>query len=317
MAASQVPAATDNERAEPNHGLRIFLIWIVLALIADLLIWFVWYPHMPPGRMTDSAASQQFDIAVLALAAAPVMLFVYIYFGYTFVNWRHRDGDEDDGPPLFGNTRIQATWIVGTAVIVLAAFVFGTVELIAPAGAGAGEGPLPVWNPSSANRLQVQVIGQQWQFTYRYPQFGGMETTQLLLPANRSVVFHVTSLDVIHSFWAYQLGVKADANPMVDNVAYTSTKSELGSFTVRCSELCGIWHGAMFDYGRIVTPAAFAAWARATENSERHNGALAVLPKYALTYDPTVVSGIGKALIKEGITGGAGYYYPPSDPVTP
>jgi cytochrome c oxidase subunit II len=317
MAASQVPAAADNERAEPNHGLRIFLIWIVLALVADLLIWFVWYPHMPPGRMSDAAASQQFDIAVLALAAAPVMIFVYIYFGYTFVNWRHRAGDEDDGPPLFGHTRIQATWIAATAVIVLAAFVFGTVELIVPAGAGAGEGALPVWNPSSANRLQVQVIGQQWQFTYRYPQFGGMETTQLLLPANRTVVFHVTSLDVIHSFWAYQLGVKADANPMVDNVAYASTKSELGSFTVRCNELCGLWHGAMFDYGRIVTPAAFTAWARGTENAERRNGALAVLPKYALTYDPTVVAGIGKALVKEGITGGAGYYYPPSDPVTP
>ncbi len=317
MAESQAPAAPGNERAEPNHGLRIFLVWIVLALVADLLIWFVWYPHMPPGRMTDSAAGQQFDIAVLALAAAPVMLLVYIYFGYTFINWRHRGGDEDDGPPLFGHTRIQATWIAATAVVVLAAFVFGTVQLIVPAGAGAGQGPLPVWKPTTSNWLQVQVIGQQWQFTYRYPQFGGMETTQLLLPANRTVEFNVTSLDVIHSFWAYQLGVKADANPMVNNVAYTNTKSELGSFTVRCNELCGLWHGAMFGYGHIVTPTAFATWARATENAERRNGTLAVLPKYALTYDPTVVAGIGKALIKEGITGGAGYYYPPSDPVTP
>ena len=39
-----------------------------------------------------------------------------------------------------------------------------------------------IWKPTGHNILQVQVIGQQWQFTYRYPQFGGMETTQLMLP---------------------------------------------------------------------------------------------------------------------------------------
>ena len=59
---------------------------------------------------------------------------------------------------------------------------FGTVELIVPAGAGAGQGPAPIWKPTGGNLLQVQVIGQQWRFTYRYPQFGGFETTQLVLP---------------------------------------------------------------------------------------------------------------------------------------
>jgi cytochrome c oxidase subunit 2 len=318
MAESQAPAAPGApEKAEPNHGMRIFLIWIVLALVADLLIWFLWYPHLPPGRQTESAEHQQFDIAVLGLAAAPVMLFVWTYFGYTLVNWRHRDGDDDDGPPLFGHTGIQASWIAGTAVIVLAAFVFGTVELIVPNGAGAGEGPNPVWKPSGSNVLQVQVIGQQWQFTYRYPQFGGMESTQLLLPNNRPVAFHVTSLDVIHSFWAYQLGVKADANPGVDNVAYTTTK-HTGGFTVRCSELCGIWHGAMFDSGRVVTTGAFLAWATRTQTVERRQGVLAALPPYALAYDPTVIPQLGEQVVKvAGITGANGYYYPPSDPVAP
>jgi cytochrome c oxidase subunit 2 len=293
------------------------VIWIVLALVADLLIWFLWYPHLPPGRQTLSAQHQQFDIAVLGLAAAPVMLFVWTYFGYTLANWRHRDGDDEDGPPIFGHTAIQAGWIGATSVIVLAAFVFGTVELIVPAGAGAGEGPNPVWKPSGSNYLQVQVIGQQWQFTYRYPQFGGMESTQLLLPNNRAVAFHVTSLDVIHSFWAYTLGVKADANPGVDNVAYTTTK-HTGGFTVRCNELCGIWHGAMFNSGRVVTPAAFLAWATRTQSVERRQGVLAALPPYALSYDPTVIPQLGEQVVKvAGITGANGYYYPPSDPVQP
>jgi len=313
MAASAAPATTP--RAEPRHARRIFLIWLVLAVVADVLIWFLWKPHMPPGDLSESAEHQQADIAVLALAAAPVMLFVWTYFGYALTNWRYRDGDEDDGPPMFGHTGIQATWIIGTAVVVLAAFVFGTVELIIPAGAGAGEGPLPVWKPDGSNYLQVQVISQQWQFTYRYPQFGGMETTQLVLPQGRPVEFHVTSLDVIHSFWAYQLGVKADGNPGVDDVAYT-TPQHTGGFTVRCNELCGLWHGAMFNYGKVVSATDFETWANTTETQLA--AVTKILPPYALTYDPTVVPQLGQDVVKvAGITGANGYYYNPGDPVQP
>ena len=86
------------------------------------------------------------------------------------------------------------------------------------------EGPNPIWTPTSAHILPVQVIGQQWKFTYRYPTFGGFETSQLVLPVDTTIEFHVTSLDVIHSFWAYQLSVKADANPSQDNVAFTTTR---------------------------------------------------------------------------------------------
>src|SRR6516165_11100931 len=225
--------------AGARHGLRIFLIWIILALAADLIIWFVWRPHMPPGDMSDAARHQQFDIAVLAVSGAPVLIAVLVYFIYSIVVFRARPGDESDREPIYGNTKVQATWIVGTTVIVMWLFVFGTVELVVPAGAGAGEGPSPIWKlagtqtttwtPGGNDMLQVQVIGQQWTFTYRYPQFGGMESTVLDLPANTPIEFHVTSLDVIHSFWPYVLGVKADANPQVDNVAYT-TVNTLGGF---------------------------------------------------------------------------------------
>jgi cytochrome c oxidase subunit 2 len=205
--------------------------------------------------------------------------------------------------------------------------VFGTVELAGPAGAGAGEGPSPIWtlagtqsatwSPGGNTMLQVQVIGQQWTWTYRYPQFGGMESTELMLPVNTPVTFHVTSLDVIHSFWAYQLGVKADANPQVDNVAYVTPKA-LGSVTVRCNELCGLWHGAMFNYGHVVSQTSFASWASGVQSKEQSDGVLAALPPYALTYDPTVIPQLGKNLPTiDGITGAAGYYYPPGDPVTP
>jgi cytochrome c oxidase subunit 2 len=314
MAAS-AEAAQASAPAGPNHGLRIFLIWLPIAVAADLLIWIVLGPHLPPGRMSDTAASQQWDIQVLSVMAAPVMAFVLVFMSYSFIVWRHREGDQEDGPALFGNVRIQATWITVSAVIVIFLAGFGTYELAAPgfAGAGAGEGPSAIWTPHG-RPLQIQVIGQQWRLTYRYPQFGGFETTALVLPVNEPVQFNVTSLDVIHSFWAYQLGVKADANPGVNNIAFTTAR-QLGAVTVRCAELCGLWHGAMVNYGRVVTVAAFRAWAAATE--ARLAPITAILPPYSTSYDPTVVAQINKAMVKAGIAGGNGYYYPPNDPVQP
>jgi cytochrome c oxidase subunit 2 len=309
-AAAPPPAEAADRR---NHGLRIFLLWLPLAVAADLVIYLVWGPHLPPGTMSSSAASQQFDIKVMAVLAAPVMLFVLVYFGYALAVWRQQEGDEEDGPALHGNARIQATWITVTSAIVLSLFVFGTVELIKPNGAGAGEGPSPIWKPGSTP-LQVQVIAQQWKFTYRYPQFGGFETTALVLPKGQWVQFNVTSLDVIHSFWAYQLGVKADANPGVNNVAYTKPL-QTGQITVRCAELCGLWHGAMYNYGHVVSPAQFQSWAQSTE--VQLASVTKILPPYATTYDPTVIPTINKAMAKAGITGANGYYYPPQDPVQP
>ena len=143
--------------AGPNHALRIAALWLVVSLAADLLIWFVWGPHLPPGAMASAASNQQFDIKVMAVMAAPVMALVLIYFGYALVVWRSRDGDDTDGPPIHGHTRVQATWITVTSVIVLALFVFGYAELYAADGAGAGEGPSPIWKPGGTP-LQVQVL---------------------------------------------------------------------------------------------------------------------------------------------------------------
>jgi cytochrome c oxidase subunit II len=314
MAAAAQAAAPGAGRPEPRHWLRIALIWLIFSLAADLVIWFAWGPHLPPGDMASAAASQQFDIKVLAVVAAPVMLGVFTYFGYALVVWRQPEGDEEDGPgPLPGAARVQASWITVTTVLVLGLFGFGTYQLIVPAGAGGGQGPSPIWKPGGVP-LQVQVIGQQWAFTYRYPQFGGMETTELVLPVGQSVAFHVTSLDVIHSFWAYELGVKADANPGVDNVAYT-TPEHTGTFVVRCAELCGLWHGAMYNGGAVVPVAAFRSWAA------RNEVALAKvtrnLPRYALTYSPSEIKGLAKFFYVAGVPGAGAAYYGPQYPAEP
>jgi cytochrome c oxidase subunit 2 len=129
----------------------------------------------------------------------------------------------------------------------------------------------------------VQVVAQQWQFMYRWPGYGGVETTSLELPTNTVVKFDVTSLDVIHSFWAYELGVKADANPGVNNVAYVTTRGPL-AFHVRCAELCGIWHGYMFDQGKVVPRAQFAAWI--AQQQRQNASSTKTLPPFSTNYFP-------------------------------
>jgi cytochrome c oxidase subunit 2 len=281
------------------HWRRLFVVWFVLTAIAEPLLYLVLGPHLPPGNMTDAAAGDQFDATVLTMVAVPVVIAVIEYYLYAIIVWRHRPGEAlVDGPPITGHLGIQAGWIAITSAIVFGAFVFGTYELIVPAGAGGGEGPSPIWVPASKDILPVQVIGQQWEFTYRYPTFGGMETTQLVLPVNTPIAFHVTSLDVIHDWWAYQLGVKADANPQVDNVAF-ATAHQLGSVTVRCDELCGIWHGAMFNYGQVVSQSAFMSWGTSTEH--KLASLTKTLPKFAWTYVPSA-------------NGSSGSYYPSEDP---
>jgi cytochrome c oxidase subunit 2 len=265
---------------------RIVTIWLVLSVIGDVLFYTLVGPHVPPGTMTSSASDNQFDFNILLVIALPVLFGVWTYLAYCIVTWRAtRAGVPEPvgGPEARTNLGVQVGWIVTTTVIVLGLFIFGTVRLITGAGSGGGEGPNPIWTPTSAHILPVQVIGQQWKFTYRYPTFGGMETSQLVLPNDTTIEFNVTSLDVIHSFWAYQLSVKADANPQQNNIAYTTTR-QTGSFTVRCSELCGIWHGAMFNYGRVVSKSAFENWATRTQLITANNTKL--LPPYALTYVP-------------------------------
>ena len=278
MATSAAAAPAPERR---DHGKRVIVAWVVLSVIATPLVVVFLGPALPPGNGTKQAAEQVLDNTVLTATVTPIVCLLLVVFAYALTQFRQKGGALVDGPALRSDARIQVWWIALSAATVLALASFGTYQLL-QTGSGGGQGPSPMVVPPGP-KLQVQVIAQQWMFSYRYPSYGGMETPELELPANTTVEFHVTSLDVIHSFWAYQLGVKADANPGVDNVAYVQTKGPL-TFEVRCSELCGLWHGYMYNGGRVVSKAQFAAWAHQQEAD--YAPVTKLLPKYALIYYP-------------------------------
>jgi cytochrome c oxidase subunit 2 len=272
---------------EVRHFRRVVLIWALATIILTPIVVLVLAPGMPPGSGTVEASGQVTDNAVLLGLSTPVALAVLVYFAYALIVFRERSPETVvDGPALRGNSSVQFWWLIVTTVTVLFLAGYGTIRLLAD-GSGGGQGPNPIAAPAQAKAdppLEVQVIAQQWEFTYRFPGYGGVETQHLELPTNTLVEFHVTSLDVIHSFWAFQLGVKADANPGVDNVAYVTTKGPM-NFAVRCAELCGVWHGYMFDNtGHVVSHSDFTSW---INQQEQQNAAgTKLLPPYKKTYLP-------------------------------
>ena len=268
------------------HFRNVVLLWLVATLIMTPIVIWVLGPGLPPGNGTVESSGQVTDNTVLLALATPVALAVLVYFGYVLWTFRERNPEVvADGPAIRGNAGVQFWWLIVTTVIVLFLAGYGTIRLLAD-GSGGGQGPSPIAKPSPPSGdppLQVQVIAQQWQFTYRFPGYGGVETRGIELPANTLVQFNVTSLDVIHSFWAIELGVKADANPGENNVAYLTTKGPL-TFHVRCAELCGLWHGYMFNKGQVVSKADFASWI--AQQQQQNAPATKNLPPYSKTYFP-------------------------------
>ncbi len=261
MAAEPVTTAPPADRR--NHGLRVIVAWLVTSAIATPLVVELFGDLLPPGNASAQSTEQVFDNTWLVGISTPIICLILVFFAYALIAFRvPRDAPLVDGPPLRHDAGIQIAWMAITGITVLFLAGFGTYELLQN-GAGGGQGPSPVAVPVG-KKIAVQVIGQQWEFTYRYPGFGGFETHELVLPADTYIVLHVTSLDVVHSFWAYELGVKADANPRVDNVAFVKTKGP-GVFHVRCAELCGLWHPYMYNNGRVVPPAAFHAWIKSQQ----------------------------------------------------
>jgi cytochrome c oxidase subunit 2 len=272
-------------RDEPRgHAIRLFAIWGVLSVISVVLIIWVLGPQLPPGSMTVQAHGQTTTNIILTAVCVPIALFVVIFFIYSLWAFRAR-GEEGDGAPIKTNGQVIVLWLATTSVIVIGLAAWGAYELLpGQNGAGGGMGPSPIFKPVGASSaLPVQVIGQQWLWTFRYPTYGGVESSTLAIPVHRYVALHVTSLDVTHSFWAYKLGVKADAVPGADNIAYVNA-NDTGSFTIRCAELCGLWHGHMFTQGFVLSDPQFAVWIAKTQKLNAIS--TRVLPPFSLHYFP-------------------------------
>lgn len=109
--------------------------------------------------------------------------------------------------------------------------------------------------PQRADPVRIEAEGRQWDWTFRYPGYGGIQTKDVLhLPAGVPVDVEVTSVDVIHAFWIPRLGGMIDAVPGHANVLRIEADAP-GRYQGICNQFCGLGHTKMrFDV--VVHPAA-------------------------------------------------------------
>lgn len=114
--------------------------------------------------------------------------------------------------------------------------------------------------------LTVDVTAAKWNWTFAYPAlhrtFHGVNErpTVLVVPAGRKVRFHITSLDVIHSFWVPDVRFKRDAFPRRTSTFDLVFDRDMVS-RGECAEYCGLKHSDMGFVVQALPPDRFAAWA--------------------------------------------------------
>ena len=106
--------------------------------------------------------------------------------------------------------------------------------------------------------MEVKVFAQQWSWRFKYPE-AGVVSDVLVLPEGQQALLLMESADVIHSFWVPEFRVKQDLVPGI-TTEIRITPTELGDYTVRCAEVCGLQHTYMLADVQVVTKDEFNTW---------------------------------------------------------
>lgn len=178
-----------------------------------------------------------------------VALTVLLILSYILVHFRYKPGDPMP-KQVHGNTQLELAWTLIPAVLV-SIIAVPTVQTIFDTQAEAPEGA-----------LEVEVIGLQWWWEFRYPLANGdtvVTANEIHVPVGTPVELKMTSRDVIHSFWIPQMGGKRDVVPgRVNRIVFTPL--EAGVYLGQCAEFCGESHALMKMRLIAHEPEEFAAW---------------------------------------------------------
>jgi cytochrome c oxidase subunit 2 len=112
---------------------------------------------------------------------------------------------------------------------------------------------------AAPGEFTIQVIGHQWWWEVRYPEWEIVTANELHLPVGRDVRLEVWSADVIHSFWVPRLHGKIDLLPEVVN-AITLRADQAGEYRGQCAEFCGKQHAKMAFMVVAMPPDDFDRW---------------------------------------------------------
>jgi cytochrome c oxidase subunit II len=236
------------EEQRPAHQKHPLARMIAIGVIASIIGVFIclqidWFPTA--GSTQADKIDTLYD--VLLIVSVPVFVLVMTIAIYSVFAFRAKPGDTGDGAHIHGNTRLEIVWVTIPFLIVSALAIYGWVVL----------DDIEARQP---NELVVNVTGQQFTWTFDYPQ-EHVTSNELVLPVDRPVHFQIHAKDVLHSFWVPAFRMKQDAVPGITTQTRV-TPTEEGAYPVVCAELCGIGHATMRQQARVVPTGEFEAWVK-------------------------------------------------------
>ncbi|WP_077623509.1 cytochrome c oxidase subunit II [Sediminibacillus massiliensis] len=200
-------------------------------------------PHS--GTARDQAFLIYFSFAIMVV----VMVIVFALMIRFVWKYRQTAKNKDDLPEeINGNKRLETAWTL-IPVVLLTILAIPTVAITYDLS--------PTTTTDTEGAIHVQVTGERWNWTFEYAN--GKQADNVVLPVGETVVFHLNSNDVIHSFWIPELGGKQDVIPGKE-ILFEVTPDEKGSFIGKCAEFCGLDHANMRFDANIVSAEAYQAW---------------------------------------------------------
>ncbi len=207
-------------------------------------------PKGPKAETINDLINPIFGVAAV--------VFVLILGGALFVAFKFRAKDEDDydafPEQVHGNFKLEIGWTILPAVILGLVGMLTVVTIFDLAQ-----------KPDPKTAIQVEVIGQQWWWEYRYDvnrdgKFDEIITANnLVIPAGREISLQIKSRDVIHSWWAPALNGKKDAVPgRTHPLSIQADKP--GEYIGQCTEFCGLSHAEMRIKVVAISDQDFASW---------------------------------------------------------
>jgi cytochrome c oxidase subunit 2 len=205
------------------------------------------------GQEASTAAPKIDDLLnVMIVISSFVFSLVVVALFYALYAFKAKPGDESDGEPIHGNTRLEIAWTIIPTIIVLF-------------GGGYSWKVLNEIEKPAKNALTVDVFSQQYAWSFGYPGKGDVWSQgELHVPVNRQVQFKMHAQDVIHSFWVPEWRIKKDNVPGITTTA-TVTPDKVGTYQLVCTELCGFGHASMRAKVVVEPPSKFREWVKGLE----------------------------------------------------
>jgi cytochrome c oxidase subunit 2 len=200
------------------------------------------------GQEASTAAPKIDELLnVMIVLSSFVFSLVMVMLFYALWKFKAKPGDESDGEPIHGNTRLEVAWTLIPTIIVLF-------------GAGYSWSVLNDIESLDKNPLTIDVFSQQYAWSFGYPENGGRWSQgELHVPLDRQIQFKMHAQDVIHSFWVPEWRIKKDNVPGITTTAIV-TPDRLGAYQLICTELCGFGHASMRAKVVVERPADFEKW---------------------------------------------------------